>query len=219
MLSPLWLAMSTNRRQTLEATYVAVGTTTRRRSLPPRPRAPVPMSLHQRWRERPRCRARHLTPGRPDGVVHAIVGRAACRGPRAQVVQDTRAARVHIVAPRFAGTRVPTTRTDIGPRASHGCPARTSRSWTQILRSHHRAFHSGAVLGVVKTRATLCFLRLHVRKFRNSEGAIVVLSFYPSALTQRTQCLTELRRVEGRRIDPPHAARDGLRARDDAAFE
>lgn len=35
-------------------------------------------SVHQRWRERPRCRARHLTPGRPDGVVHAIVGRAAC---------------------------------------------------------------------------------------------------------------------------------------------
>jgi hypothetical protein len=25
----------------------------------------------------------------------------------------------------------------------------TSRSWTQILRSHHRAFHAGAVLGVV----------------------------------------------------------------------
>jgi hypothetical protein len=65
----------------------------------------------------------------------------------------------------------------------------------------------------------LCLLRLHLRKSRNSERAIVVRSLYPSALAQRTQGLAELRRVEGSGIDPPHTARDGLRARDDAAFE
>ena len=64
-LSHPWLPMSANRRQMLEAAHVAACTTTRRRSLPPRPRVPVPMSLHQRWRERPRCRALHLTPGVP----------------------------------------------------------------------------------------------------------------------------------------------------------
>jgi hypothetical protein len=80
--------MSGNRRQTLEGAYVAVPATARRRSLPPRPRVPVPMSLHQRWRERPRLRALHLTPRRSDGVVHAIVGRAACRCPRARFLQE-----------------------------------------------------------------------------------------------------------------------------------
>ena len=88
--------MSTNDRQTLEATYVAVATTTRRRCLPPRPRVPVPMSLHQRWRERPRRRARRLTPVRPDGVVHAIVGRVPCPCLRAHSVQENRAARVRV---------------------------------------------------------------------------------------------------------------------------
>ena len=43
-------------------------------------------------------------------------------------------------------------------------------------------------------------------------------SFYP-ALAQRVQRLAELRRIEDRRIDPPHTARDGLRAGNDAAFE
>jgi hypothetical protein len=45
-----------------------------------------------------------------------------------------------------------------------------------------------------------------------------VRSFYP-ALAQCAQRLAELRRVEDRRIDPPHTARDGLRAGNDAAFE
>ena len=91
--------MSANRRQPLEAAYVAAFTTARRRSVPTRPRTPVPMSLHQRWRERPRRRALRLTPACPDGVVHAIVGRAACRCLRAQFVQENRAARVHIARP------------------------------------------------------------------------------------------------------------------------
>ena len=73
-------------------------------------------------------------------------------------------------------------------------------------------------LVIVKTRATLCLLRLHLGKSRNSEHAIVVRSFYP-ALTERPQGLAELWRVEGRGIDPPHPARDDLRTRDDATFE
>jgi hypothetical protein len=86
-------------------------------------------------------------------------------------------------------------------------------------RIGHHAFEPRAVLGAVKTQATLCLLRLHLRKSRNSERAIVMLSFYPSALAQPPERLAELRRVEGSRIDPPHTAGDGLRARDDATLE
>ena len=96
MLSLLWSAMSTNRRQTFEATYVAVATTMRRRCLPPPSRVPVPMSMHQRWRERPRRRAWRLTPGRPHGVVHAIVGCVSRPCLRAQSVQGNRAARARV---------------------------------------------------------------------------------------------------------------------------
>jgi len=75
------------------------------------------------------------------------------------------------------------------------------------------------VLSAVKTRVTLCLLRLHLRKSRNSERAIVVRSLYPSALGQSPERLPQLRCVEGGRIDPPHAARDGLRAGNDATLE
>jgi hypothetical protein len=97
--------MSTNRRQTLEAAYVAASSTTRRRCLPPRPRVPMPVSLHLRWRERPRRRALRLTPARPDGVVHAIVGRVAGRYLRAQIGQEKRAVRASDCAPRFSQTK------------------------------------------------------------------------------------------------------------------
>lgn len=53
--------------------------TSRRRPVPPSRSAPMSQSLNQRWRERPRCPASRVTPGRRDGVVHAIVGRAVCR--------------------------------------------------------------------------------------------------------------------------------------------
>ena len=107
------------------------------------------MSLHQRWRERPRCLAPPVTPGRRVGVVHAIVGRAARCCLRAQVVQDGRAARVHDFVSRSAGTMRPTNRTAIGSRACYVFPGGTSGSCIQILPSHHRAFHAGAVLSVV----------------------------------------------------------------------
>ena len=142
-------SMTANHAQALLSQPLAASTSSRRRSVPPSLPEPVSQSLNQRWRERPRCPAPRVTPGRRDGVVHAIVGRAGCRCPRAHVVQDKRIARVHVFASRFAGTMVPTKRTEIGSCASHGFLEETSRSWIQILRSHHRAFHSGAVLGVV----------------------------------------------------------------------
>ena len=107
-------------------------------------------SLNQRWRERPRCPAPPVTPGRRDGVVHAIVGRAACRCLRAQV----RAGRTR--RPR-ARLRVQIRRNNAADESNRNRFARVrmfSRKERrvlaiQILPSHHRAFHAGAVLGVV----------------------------------------------------------------------
>ena len=110
--------MSANHVQASLSQQLAASTASRRRSVPPSPPEPVSQSLNQRWRERPRCPASPVTPGRRDGVVHAIVGRAACRCLRAQFVQDERAARVHVFVSRFAGTRRPTDRTEIGSRVS-----------------------------------------------------------------------------------------------------
>ena len=149
MLSPLWLAMSTNRRQTLEATYVAVATTTRRRCLPPRPRVPVSMSLHQRWRERPRRRARRLTPGRPDGVVHAIVGRVPCLCLRTHSVQKNRAARVRMFVPGCEERSGPADGIAMCSRTRPIPRWNGIRSRDRIGSGHHRADDAGAVLGIV----------------------------------------------------------------------
>jgi hypothetical protein len=67
----------------------------------------MPRSVHQRWRERPRNRVRHLTPGRLDGVVHAIAGRGPCPCLRAQIVQDDRAAPVANWSSRSSGRVTP----------------------------------------------------------------------------------------------------------------
>jgi hypothetical protein len=149
MLSLLWSAMSTNHRQTLEATYVAVATTARRRCLPPRPSVPVLMSLHQRWRERPRRRGRRLTPGRPDGVVHAIVGCVPCPCVRAQFVQQNHAACVRMFVHRCEEKSGPANRVaKVRVRArflgGNGAPSRA-----RIGSLHHRADDGGAVLGIV----------------------------------------------------------------------
>jgi hypothetical protein len=187
--------------------------------VPPSSSVLVSQSVNQRWRERPRCPARPVTPGRRDGVVHAIVGRVACQRLLAHVVQDKRAARA-------ARVRVEIRWNDPARKRNRNqfvrvafVPEATSRLQIQTQASHHRADHVGAVLSLVKARATLCLLRLHFRKSRNSVCAIVAISFYPAALTQRTESVAQFLRVEDRRIDPPHAARDGLRARNDAAFE
>lgn len=147
--------MSTNQRPTFEAAYFAAPATTRRRCVPPRPRGPVPMSLHQRWRERPRCPALRVTPGRRGGVVHAIVGRVLCPCLRTHSVQENRAARVRMFV--------------------HGCEERSGQAdgiakcsrmspipqWSGIQSrdrsgsGHHRADDADAVLGIVRLSASL----------------------------------------------------------------
>ncbi len=75
--------MSANRKQLREAAPFAAHSTARRRSLPTRLMAPVPMSQYQRWRERPRRRALRLTPGCPDGsfTPSLVVSRVAVCEP------------------------------------------------------------------------------------------------------------------------------------------
>jgi hypothetical protein len=67
-----------------DAAYFAARRQARRRSVPTRPSTLMPKSPLERWRERPRYRARHLTPGCHDGVVHAIAGRRPCPCLRAR---------------------------------------------------------------------------------------------------------------------------------------
>jgi len=91
--------MSARSVQVSVSQHLAARPQRRRRSLPPSPSVPMSGSVHQRWRERPRCPALRVTPGRRDGVVHAIVGRVRCRRPGASVVEEERAhprARSHV---------------------------------------------------------------------------------------------------------------------------
>lgn len=141
--------MSANRKQPLEAAYFAAFTTTRRRSVPARPRTPVSMSLHQRWRERPRRRALRLTPACPDGVVHAIVGLSRVAVCEPSSCRRTRAARAYTAGPGATaeGCRgVPQesvrARAVFSRRTHAGSVARSNGT-------HHRADDAGAVLGVV----------------------------------------------------------------------
>jgi len=94
--------MTANCVQASLSQQLAASTTSRRRSVPPSPPEPVFAVADQRWRERPRCPALTVTPGRRDGVVHAIVGRAACRCLRAQFAPHGRAAHVRVLVSRFA---------------------------------------------------------------------------------------------------------------------
>ena len=189
--------MTANRVQASLSQQLAASTSSRRRSVPPSLPEPVSQSLNQRWRERPRCPAPPVTPGRRDGVVHAIVGRAACHCLRAQFVQDERAARVHVFVSRFAGTMRPTNRHRIGTRACHVFPEGTSRSWIQILPSHHRVFHAGAVLGVVNalrfasTRPTAGPSGIDNASARHVSGSYAMVV---SMMTTRTRLTRESRR-------------------------
>jgi len=141
--------MSENHGQPLGAAHFAAHSNARRRSVPPRSRAPVPTSQHQRWRERPRCPALRMTPGRRDGVVHAIVGRAACRCLCAQFVPDERAARVHIFVSGFCRNKTTDESNGNRSRVYAVFPEEAPRLRTQILVSHHRVLDAGAVLSAV----------------------------------------------------------------------
>lgn len=71
--------MTAKRVQTLLLEQLGASASVRRRFVPPSLPEPVSQSQNQRWRERPRCPALPVAPERRDGVVHAIVGRVACR--------------------------------------------------------------------------------------------------------------------------------------------
>ncbi len=141
--------MSANRRQLLDAAKITAHSTTRRRSVPTRPKVPVPRSQHQRWRERPRCRARCLTSERPDGVVHAIVGRAACRCLCVQFVQSNRTANTHTCAAQHERRKGPRRSAETDSCMSAVLPENTVVLGAGIELHHHRADDAGAVLGVV----------------------------------------------------------------------
>jgi hypothetical protein len=117
--------------------------------LPPFLSVPMSQSVNQRWRERPRCPAPRVTPGRRDGGVHVIVGRVARRRVRAVNVQDERAARVHVFGATFAGRIRLANRTESSLGMANVFPAEASRLQTQIQASQHRVLDAGAVLGVV----------------------------------------------------------------------
>ena len=142
--------MSVHSVQASESQRLAAEAQSRRRSLPPSLSVSVSQSVNQRWRERPRCPASPVTPGRRDGVVHAIVGRAACRCLRAQVVQDERAARVARVRVQIrrdeAARRIAQ---EIGSRASQCFPEGAPPLADPDPAADHRVFQAGAVLSLV----------------------------------------------------------------------
>ena len=85
----------------------------------------------------------------------------------------------------------------IGSRASHVFPEGTSRSRIQILPSHHRAFHAGAVLGVVNalrfasTRPTAGPSGIDDASARHVSGSYAMVV---SMMTTRTKLTRESRR-------------------------
>ena len=85
---PLGSPMTANRVQASLAQQLAASTSPRRRSVPPSLPEPMSQSLHQRWRERPRCPALRVAPAPGDGVVHAIAGRAVCHVSVQRVRQE-----------------------------------------------------------------------------------------------------------------------------------
>lgn len=142
--------MTANCIQASISQQLAASTTSRRRSLPPSPPEPVSQSLNQRWRETtplscPACdpQAVETESFTPSLVVPHVTVRAhmSCR------------------------TNAPPARTSVGRDSPEQCGPRseqksvrarrmfsrggTSHLQIQIQTSHHRAFHAGAVLGIV----------------------------------------------------------------------
>lgn len=104
--------MHPNPRQPLETAGLGPRGDVRRRSLPPPRTTTVRRSPQRRWRERPRCSAQPVTPGRRGGVVHAI-------GCLRRVSPDS----CHVPSGRIA----PVARADPRPRS---CPEERARNGT-----------------------------------------------------------------------------------------
>ncbi len=129
--------MSANHGQPLGAAHFAAHSKARRRSVPPRSRAPVPTSQHQRWRERPRCPASRVTQAVGTGsftpslvVPHvAVSAHSLCRTNAPPACTSS--------CPDFAGTRRPMNRmeivracTQVSRRKHHVCGP---RSWYRTI--------------------------------------------------------------------------------------
>ncbi len=129
--------MSANHGQPLGSAHFAAHSKSRRRSVPPRSRTPVPMSQHQRWRERPRCPASRVTQAvgtgsfTPSLVVSnvAVSAHSLCRTNAPPACISSR--------PDFAGTTRPMNRmeivracTQVSRRKHHVCGP---RSWYRTI--------------------------------------------------------------------------------------
>lgn len=141
--------MTAHHVQALLSQQLAASASARRRFVPPSIPEPVSQSLNQRWRERPRRLALPVAPERRDGVVHAIVGRAACCRPACPVRAERRAAHVNMFVSGFARMRRSVIRPEIGSRAPQCFPEERRIHGVRYVAPHHRAFDAGAVLSVV----------------------------------------------------------------------
>jgi hypothetical protein len=140
--------MTTSPRQTLDRAHLPTRRTTRRRLLPTRPSSSPPRALQRRWRERPRCSAQPLTPGRRGGVVHAIGCRyrgsqSTCPLPSAEPrrlhaqMRDEIRARYWRRDPRGierARTSVRPADTGVGSGSERTAPPSRPRGWRRARR-------------------------------------------------------------------------------------
>ena len=147
--SPLGSPVTANRVQASLVQQLAASTPSRRRSLPPLPPVPLSESLHQRWRERPRCPALSVTRGRRTGSFApslVVPGVTLCA---AQFVRTKRAGRVFVFVVVFLQMQ----REPMSIRAWPATRAQVLQDARHALRPScallHRAVHAGAVLGVV----------------------------------------------------------------------
>jgi hypothetical protein len=141
--------MTANHDQAPLSQQLAASTPSRRRPVPPSRSAPMSQSVNQRWRERPRCPASRVTPGRRDGVVHAIVGRAACHVSAQRVRQGETWRPPVCVVGVFLSENQADNHTRAWSRRALILEAPRTHGRTTNVRLHHRVFDSGAVLGIV----------------------------------------------------------------------
>ena len=141
--------MSEHSSQVPVAQQLSATIPSRRRSVPPSLPASVSQSLDQRWRERPRLRALHLTPADPDGSftpsLASRVSMAACPVSCRRIApSECRSAR-----PDSTEESVPIHPAEICSRPGEVLQQNQRDSYGHIERHHHRVVDDGAVLSVV----------------------------------------------------------------------